>query len=227
MASFQWPVDKLILINRALAQTGDNLVAVADNGSDEWNVCSPTYEDALAAVCEDHGWSWLTDVRTLPPATNVPNDDQYDTAYIMPPDLVHLIWVRVADLPSNYDLLNGQLIINARGGPNQPTPPNTPAVVTAKGIFSTNADLVNGTPLVVKAMQHFVFSGIYRGLHEDTANADKQFAMGEKILERARTRHDQQKPKRAMFNSRIAAARRIRRPWPVTPTGWGGTGQPG
>lgn len=227
MASFQWPISKLELINSALSQTGDNVCSNADDGSDEWNVASPAYERALAAVCENHSWSWLTDVRTLQPAVNVPDDDQYDTAFILPDDLVHLIWVRVSDSPSNYDLLNGQLIINARGGPQQPTPPNTPAPVTIKGIFSTNSDIVNGTPIAVMAMQHFVFSGIYRGLHEDTANADKMFAMGTSILQEARTRHDQQLPKRAPFNSRITASRRIRRPWPVTPTGWGGTGSPG
>jgi hypothetical protein len=37
---------------------------------------------------------------------------------------------------------------------------------------------------------------------------------GEQMLQRARTRYDQQKPKRQFFNSRITAVRRIRRPWP-------------
>src|SRR5882757_978467 len=152
MPTFEWPIDKTGIINSALSQTGDNLVPVADNGSDEWNTASPAYERALAYMIEAHGWSQATDVRPLQPATNVPSDDQYDTAYVLPSDLVHLIWVRVSDLPSVYDLLAGQLIINARGGPDQPVPPNpaiTPAPVTIKGIFSTNADPTFATPTFV------------------------------------------------------------------------------
>ena len=54
---------------------------------------------------------------------------------------------------------------------------------------------------------------------------------GMMMLQEARTRYDQQKPKRQFFNSRITAARRVRRPWPPTGTGnWGsgsGNGIPG
>jgi hypothetical protein len=227
MASFEWPVGKLELINGCLAQTGNNLVDVADNGSDEWIACSPAYERALGVVTEAHSWSWLTNVRTLQPAGTVPADDQFDTAYPLPPDLIHLIWVRIADLPCVWGLLNGQLVVNSQGGPPPPDPAQAPAAVTIKGIFSTNSDLVNGTPTVVMAMEHFVFSAIYRGLHKDPAEAGRMMAVANQILTAAKTRHDQQLPKRAMFNSRIAASRRMRRPWPPVPGGWGGTGQPG
>jgi hypothetical protein len=227
MASFEWPVDKTGVINSALSQTGDNLVAVPDDGSDEWNVSSPAYERALAYMMEAHSWSQATDVRILQPATNVPDDDQFDTAYLLPPDLVHLIWVRVSDLPSNYDLLNGQLIINARGGTPQPVPPNAPAVVTIKGVFSTDSDPVFATPTFVVALTTFVMSGIYRGLHEDVAQAAVMWNSAKALLQEAMTRHDQQKPKRAMFNSRLSASRRVRRPWPPVPGGWGGTNAPG
>jgi hypothetical protein len=226
MAAFEWPVDKQGVINSALSQTGDNLVAVADDGSDEWNVASPAYERALAYMMEAHGWSQATDVRILQPAVNAPDDDQYDTAYGLPPDLVHLIWVRLNDLPTNYDLLNGQLIVNARGGAQQPIPPNTPGVITIKGAFSTNSDPVNATPTFVVALTTFVMSGIYRGLHEDLAQANIMWNSAKALMQEAMTRHDQQKPKRAMFNGRLSASRRIRRPWPQTPTGWSGTGSP-
>lgn len=230
MPTFEWPVDKLGVINSALSQTGDNLCNAADDGSDEWLTASPAYERALAYMIESHGWSQATDVRTLQPAANAPDDDQYDTAYVLPADLVHLIWVRVSDLPSVYDMLAGQLVVNARGGPDQPVPPNpaiTPAPVTIKGIFSTNADPTFATPTFVVALTSFVMSGIYRGLHEDVAQAAIMWNSGKALLQEAMTRHDQQKPKRSMFNSRITASRRIRRPWPVVPGGWGGTGTPG
>lgn len=226
MAAFQFPLGKLEILNSALSQTGDNLINALDDGSDEYLVASPAYERALAAVSEDHGWSWLTAVRTLQPAGNSPSDDQYDTAYGLPPDLVHLIWVRVNDKPTIWDLLNNQLVVNAQGGPPPPSPAATPAVVTIKGVFSTNSDPTFATPQVVLALQYFVMAGIYRGLHEDGAEADKMLSLANQILDRAKSRHDMQKPKRAMFNSRMTASRRIRRPWPQTPTGWGGTGSP-
>ena len=229
MAAFEWPLDKLSLINSALSQTGDNFCNAANDGSDEWTVASPAYERALAYLCEGHQWSWLTDVRILQPAANVPDDDQFDTAYTMPADLIHLIWVRIADLPSYYGLLNGQLVCNAKGGTatNPTVPPAVPAVVTIKGVFSTDSDPVFSTPTFIAALQAFVMSGIYRGLHENTADANGMLQQATMLAQEARTRHDQQKPKTAMFNSRISASRRVRRPWPIVPPGWGGTGRPG
>jgi hypothetical protein len=226
--TFSWPLQKLDLINSALSQTGDNLVAVADNGSDEWNTCSPAYEDALPVMIEGHSWSWATDVRTLSPAANVPDDDQFDTAYNLPDDLVHLIFVRISDRPCVWGLLKDQLVVNAMGGP--PPPPVgtvTPAVVTIKGVFATNSDPTFATPLFVSALKRFVMAGIYRGLHEDVAEAKAQEATALGILNTAKSRHDQQLPKRSMFNSRMRASRRIRRPWPPVPGGWSGTGTPG
>lgn len=228
MAAFEFPLSKLEIINSALSQTGDNLVVVSDDGSDEWNTASPAYERALAYVTESHDWGWVTDVRTLQPAGNAPDDDQYDTAFGLPPDLVHLILVRINDRPCVWDLLNNQLVVNAMGGP--PAPPVgtvTPGKVTIKGIFKTNSDPTFATPTVVLALQILVMAGLYRGLHEDGAEADKMWQAGMHMLAEAKARHDMQKPKRAMFNSRIAASRRIRRPWPPYPGGWGGTGIPG
>lgn len=227
MASFEWPVDKVGIVNSALSQCGDNLVSAADDGSPEWTVSSPAYERGLGYMMESHNWSQATDVRILQPAGNVPDDDQFDTAFPLPPDLVHLIWVRVSDRPCVWGLLNGQLVVNAQGGPPPPSPPNTPAVVTIKGVFAANSDPVNSTPTFVLALQAFVMSGIYRGLHKDVAQAERMWMAGKSLLQEAMTRHDQQLPKRAPFNSRLSASRRIRRPWPVTPTGWSGTGNPG
>lgn len=227
MASFQWPLSKLEICNSALSQTGDNLVAVADDGSVEWTTCSAAYEMALPYVCESHPWSWLTDVRTLQPATNAPDDNQFDTAYNLPDDLVHLILVRIDDRQCIWDLLNNQLVVNAQGGPPPPSPSVAPSTVTIKGIFSTNSDPTFATPTVVIVLQMAVMSGIYRGMKKDTAEAGKMWAGAMQMLAEAKSRHDMQKPKRAMFNSRITASRRIRRPWPQTPGGWGGSGIPG
>lgn len=224
----QWPVDKLTLINRALAATGNNLCNTLEDGSDEYNVCSPAYEDALAVMLEEHGWVHATKVEpSLDPSATAPADTQFDTAYPLPNDLLHLIWVRLDDRPVIYDILAGQIVMNAQGGPPPPDPPVTPGVVSIKYVSTDNSDPQGATPLFVRALTMFVTAGIYRGLHGDGAAADKMWAAAELTSQKARTRSDQQKPKRQLWNSRITASRRIRRPWPPVPTGWGGSGIPG
>lgn len=227
MAIVEWPVDKISCINSALALTGDIPVGTPDDGSDEWNVASPAYERALAYMMENHGWTFATVVAALTPAVNAPADTQFDTAYAFPQDLCHLIWLRLDDRPTVYDILDNQIVINAQGGPPPPNPPVVPGVVTIKYVSFDNADPIRSTPTFILALQTFTMSGIYRGLHEDVGEADKMWAAAREILGEARSRSDQQKPKRSLFNSHISASRRIRRPWPPVPTGWGGTGSPG
>ena len=81
--------------------------------------------------------------------------------------------------------------------------------------------------LFMSALLAFVRAGIYGGLHEDTVTEMKWMEVANGILKDARARSDQEEPKRAMFNHRITAARRIRRPWPPVSNEWGGTGSPG
>lgn len=246
--AFQFPLDKLTLVNSALVLMGDNLVAAADDGSDEWNVASPAYERAIAYITESHGWGFDTLVTVLQPSPTPPTDTDWDTAYPLPNDLVHLIWAKVNQNAGNptspftnqltlWSIMGSPtgpiLVINSQGGPPPPSPPRTPAQVTIKYISNSGAlsDSTNGTPTLIMALQSFVMSGLYRGLHEDTAEGDKMWMAGEQMLQRARTRYDQQKPKRQFFNSRISASRRVRRPWPPVGTGnWGsgsGNGIPG
>lgn len=227
MASFQWPVSKTELINSALSQTGDSQVAVADDGSVEWNACSPAYERGLAYICESHSWSWTTDFRTLQPSLTAPTDTRYDTAYPLPDDLVHLILVRLNDGPCVWDLLNDQLVINSRGGPPPPTVPGPALPVVIKGIFSTNSDPTFATPTVIIVLQMFVMSGIYRSIHKDTAEAGRMFGAALAMLKEAKARHDMQMPKRAIFVSRMTLSRRSRRPGSPTVRGLGSPGWPG
>lgn len=236
--AFQFPVDKLGVINSVLTSTGDNVVNVAEDGSDEWMIGSSAYETALAYIMESHSWGYASLVEVLQPSPTPPTDTDWDTAYRLPQDLVHLIWAKIDENANNpgeqnpqlttYDIMGSAagpiLVINAQGGPPPPTPPLAPATVTIKYISNQGAlcDSTNGTPTMVLALQSYVMSGIYRGLHEDVAEADRVYQGAERILQMARTRYDQQKPKRAFFNSRMRASRFIRRPWPQIGTGsWG------
>ena len=223
-----YPIDKLGVIVNALLQTGDNTPAAADDGSEEWNICSAAYESFLEYALDSADWKQTTKVITLNSTGVPPMDDMFDTAYAKPTDCVHVIWVRADDLPVIYQILNNQIVLNQFGqAPGIPAPPGaTPITATMKYVSS---DLVPTTMLrtFFTAMERYVMSGIYRGLHKDPTNAREEEKASRLLLQEARTRSDQEQSKRAVWNSRLTASRRVRRPWPVVPTGWGGTGSPG
>lgn len=219
-----WPIDKLAIINDVLALTGNRIVTVVDDGSPEWTVASAAYEAAISYMVEQHDWKFASLVAVLPLSATPPSDPLFTNAYSKPADLLHLVWVRLNDQNVVYQILNNQIVMNAAGQPPV-TPDTVPGVVTIKYIRQPTPDQV--TPTFAMALRSFVMSGIYRGLNEDVGNAEHMWQGGETFLAKARTRSDQEAPKRAMFNSRMNAARRIRRPWPPVPAGWNGTGNPG
>lgn len=204
--------DKLSVINDALAELGDNLVAVADNGSDEWTTASPAYENAVRETIEAHSWSFDTNVATLV-RQNASPDDLYADAMALPMNCLHLIWVRVNDVPADYKIINNQICLNLNG-----------YVATAKYVVD------NGTgawpPVFVAIIRARVMAALLSGLHEEYDAALKMRGYADKLLQGAQTRVDQQQPKRATFNSRAVSARLVRRPFVNTPAGWGGTGVP-
>src|ERR1700676_5494107 len=183
--AYQWPLDKLGVINSALAATGDNLVNTADNGSDEWNVCSPGYERALGYIIEGHSWGYAKLNVTLQPSPTAPNDTDWDTQYPIPADCVHILWLKINQdtndpvtqttaQPLLYDIMgtaNGPVIVcNAMGGPPPPPPGTvTPSAITLEYISNQGAlaDSTSGTPIMITALERFVMARIYRGLHED------------------------------------------------------------
>ena len=63
--AYQVPLDELAVVNRALSATGDNQVAQADDGSDEWNTCDPAYQAGLGYAAESHSWGFAKQVLTL------------------------------------------------------------------------------------------------------------------------------------------------------------------
>lgn len=225
-----WPQDKLSLIQDACAQTGNNIPNVADDGSEEWNIGSSAYESALPYAIENGNWSFATKIVTLT-RTGTPQDDQYTDAYNKPSDLLHLIWVRLnlvgdasGETPVDYVIVDNQICLNASGGSAGDNISSSPGTVTAK--YLRIIDPTQTTPTFIMALRAYVMSALYRW-SEDLGEAGRLWQMAEQLLQDARSRSAQEQPKRTIWNSRIAASRRIRRPWPPTPGGWGGTGTPG
>jgi hypothetical protein len=214
-----WPLDKLSVVNDALGLTGNSLSTVADDGTDEWTTASIGYEAAITYMIDQHDWKFASNIVTLQPLPTPPLDNQFTAAYAKPADCLHVVWVRLNDLPCVYEIIANQITL----GPASINITGLP--VTLKYISQPTPDKV--TPTFMMALRSFVMSAIYRGLHEDPIQADRMWQAGEQFLQSARTRSDQEQPKRAFFNSRMTAARSIRRPWRPTPGGWGGSNGPG
>lgn len=204
--------DKLSIINDMLAQTGDNAVATPDDGSDEWIVCSAAYDTALDLTIERHTWNFGTNVATLNRVGNSP-DDLYSDAFAFPQGAMRLIWVRLHDATVDYKIINGLICLTAGGQ-------------SATGKYVVDPGSKYWPPLFTAVIRLHVRAAIYRGLHEDLGQADKEEQKAEMMLQEARTTVDQNAPKRAMFNSRARIARRVRRPWIGSPSDFGGTGIP-
>ena len=229
-----WPLDELSVLNQALPLTGNATINVVNDGSDEWTVGDAAWQSALEALFESHDWGFLTKNVVLQRA-GTPDDPLYTDAYNLPPDCMHLIWVRIQDNTSQaptgthsveYQIVNNQIYLNSFGTTPPPPPNATPGTVTIKYVSNANGPN-QWTPLFMKAMRFFVMSGIYRGLNEDYAEANQMYQAGVNAVAEARSRSDQQGEKRMMHNSRVLGRRRTRSPAPPTPAGWTGTGIPG
>src|SRR6516225_7860787 len=131
--AFPWPLNKLQIINNALDITGDNGIAVANDGSDEWRQTSAAYDDALAYVMESHSWGFAMLTIVLQPSPTPPQDSDFDTAYPLPPDCVHVVWIKINQnnpntsnqpMLTNYKIAGTPtgpvIVVNARGGPPPP-----------------------------------------------------------------------------------------------------------
>ena len=205
-------VDKLSVIADECARCNVTPPVTADDGSPEWNTCSPEFDAAVAETIEGHSWNFDTQVASLVRQGASP-DDLYTDAYAKPNRCLHLIWVRLNDQSVDYKIINDQICLTSNG-----------YVPTAK--FILDQGMANWPALFTKIIRLRVRAAIYAGLYEDpqTALAYEQAAAA--ALQDARTRVDQESPKRAPFNSRAIAARRVRRPWINTPAPWSGTDVP-
>lgn len=204
--------DKLSIIQDACGLTGNRIPAVADDGSDEWNIASIAFEAAIDTLIEAHNWNFATAVATLQRTGDSP-DDQFEDAYPKPTGSLAVVWVRVDDVPVDYKIIDNKICLNDFDG-----------VVTSKYVRTPDAG--SWPPMFVDIMRTLVMAGLYRGMNEDTNTAIQLESQAYRKLGDARTRTDQEQPKRALFTSRMRQARTVRRPWPNSPRGWGGTGNP-
>lgn len=189
--------DKIGVINECLLLTGQNLVSVEEDGSNEWNVCSAAYEGAVGLLLERHDWKFATDIATLT-RTGDALDTDYLDAYAKPNGCLHLIWVRTDDYPAEWKIVGNKVLLNADG-----------AAVIAKFVKEPGPD--QWPPTFLRVLKTLIQAAIYRGLKRDEKEARSREADAELMLQDARTRTDQEDPKRALFKGTLRNKRRERR----------------
>lgn len=219
-------VDKLSIIQSECSVLGETPPATADNGSVEWNVCSPEYESAIQETIAQHDWSFDTAIAQLVRAGNSP-DELYTDAMAMPNACLGIIWVRLVEqyaqgttpgssMPADYKIIGNQICLDLNDFNAE-----------AKYVIDPQvAGTGNWPPLFTKIIRFRVRAAICFGVREDDDAGMKWLAAADAVLQQARTRIDQQAPKRAVFNSRARTSRYVRRPFIRTPFGWSGTGTP-
>lgn len=186
-------VDKLDTIVTALAQTGNAIAVTEDDGSDEWNVGSLSYEAAIKYLLGSHDWKFATEIRTLT-RTGDSDDDDYEDAYAKPSGTLGLIWVKVGGYPIDWKIVGNQVLVNADEN------------VKAKVVIEPDPEEM--PMMFVEALRCLVKAGLYEGLNEDTDEARRQRSEAEAKLALARSRSDREDAPRRMFRSRILARRR-------------------
>jgi len=190
--------DKLSLVSRCLLLKGQRQPVSEDDGTDEWNVCSAAYDTWFEAMLEDSEFKFSTEIAELTRTGDSP-DEHYEDAYTLPTGCLHLIWVKIDDVPQEYRIVNNEILLSCE----------TTDDVMAK--FVQEADVADLSAMFKTALQEAVNAGIESGLKKDQATADRHLAKADMLLQRARTRGDQQEGKKALFITRHRTARQVRR----------------
>ncbi len=191
--------DKLSIINTALIRSGNNPVQFEGDGSAEWICGSDAYETELPLLLADHSWGFATSSAALTRVGESP-DPRFSDAYAKPIGCLHLeaVWLAGVNIP--YAILSNRIQCTTTGATVLPF---------AKFVATPPGDA--WPPGFIEVLRQRVMSHIYRGLNEDTTEADKVYAASNRTLSEARTRADQESTPRAYTNSRLARARRRRR----------------
>lgn len=189
--------DKLQIINECLVLTRNNVVNVADDGSDEWLVGSAAYETALRYMLGDHDWKFATQIAALTRVGDS-DDEQYADAYAKPVNSLGIVWVRSGQYEIDWKIVGNRILVGAPG--------QVLTGIAAKYVLEPDESA--WPPGFVQALSSFVLSGVYRGLNEDLGAADNAWKAGEAFMAKARTRSDREQRPRAVLRSSILARRR-------------------
>lgn len=189
--------DKLSLINSALKRTSNNPVDFEGDDSPEWLVMDDAYETELPLLIERRDWGFASTMAALV-RVGPSYDPRFADAFAKPVGCLHLKSVTVNDVPAIYDIIDNKVQCSAGA-----------YVPVARFIRVPSAD--QWPPTFLETLRLKLMAHAYRGLNEDTGEAERTDAKAEAMLSEAATRTGQEKLPKAMVNSKLRAARRIRR----------------
>lgn len=188
--------DKLGIINDALTRTGNNPVMVEGEGTPEWVVMSPAYESELPYVLSVHDWGFASAFATLERIGASP-DPRWSDQHRKPADCLHLAAaMNDAGTPIPFDLLDNTVLSKS-------------SVVTGKYFRRPTPEA--WPHMFVESLRQRLMAHAYRGLNEDPVEALRMMKTADVTLAEAKPRTDSEKPRVAKFQSRLLAARLVRR----------------
>lgn len=193
-------MDKLVIINNALAATGNNRVNVLNDPSDEYQTANPAFERALRFLTARHSWPFASTIELLVRAPDADNKSRRfrENGFRLPPNTLHVKEVFWDTAPlTDYEIIGS--ILSCRYD----------SEVYANVVMQVSEEKLH--PMAEEILTLYVEAGCLRGLNEDFSEATRREQRAEALLEEARPHVDQQNPARNMYKSSIAAARRSRR----------------
>lgn len=192
------PASKFSIINEALLACGENVVSSEDNGTKEWNVCSAAYDAGVEYALDKHDWKFGTDIEEVEERLGDSPDPLYDDEYAKPNGCLHVIWVR-DEGGTNLDwrIVGNKILVSKDDG------------ILVK--FVQEPDPGEWPGAFIKAVRHFVYAGIYRGIKHDQQGARAEEKAAEFAIAEARPRGDSEEPSQARYVSGLASARSRRR----------------
>lgn len=194
-------MDKLGIINRALVGTGNNVLFILNDGSDEALAADHAFDRSLEYLMGEHQWPFKTTQQTLT-RTGASDLQPFTDLYQLPTDCWHLRSVRlIAGGHTVHYHLNQEGIHTCYGAAN----PLQAIFVTAPVLDSS------WHPSAIEVLTMFTEAHLYRGLNEDITSGDSREAAAEQRLSRARSRVDQQNPARNAYRKSGRILRRTRR----------------
>lgn len=193
-------MNKLSVINNALAATGNMRVNALYDPSDEYQIADLAFDRAIKTLVARHSWPFATTVEELVRAPDADNKSRTFriSAFRIPTAAFHVKEIFWHEYPlTDYEILDQLVCCDKTEG------------VYAKIV--RNDDTARWHPMAEEVLTLMVEAGCLRGLNEDSREALNVDRKVEGLLMEVRAHVDQQNPARNLYKSSIAAARRARR----------------
>lgn len=209
-------IDKLSICNDALIATGNQPVAVLNDGSDEWTAVSNFYDRVLPNVLSKHDWKGILQIAAMQ-RTGSSAYPGYEDMYALPADCLLL--------RDAYDARDAALIqpVDARTvsdvGINLPGMDyrligNNVHCICPAGAYAfyvQNPSVATGLVVgVIETLRLEIEALLMRGYNEDVEGSVAVKAMAKESLTDAREQDSSQEPRRIFFRSPMLEKRRRR-----------------